>query len=223
MNWRHGPLLRTVGEHDLFLVTSNSSSFGVWWPFIQGELQLTDMTVVGPLVTFCHRPGGQSFSSSDTGLHFNLAAFPTYSDGKHGTSLVQQWQLERCRRLIERREAARGAPYALAARVRTDGLFGSRYFGTPVMNRSKAHDLARAWWLPPDAGGGSELSSPRYDASVFKPYEECLHHSSSKLPQLEPTCAARHLQPERERLVRQCKRHIQQMAASRTECNDNAN
>ena len=110
MNWRHGPLLRTVGEHDLFLVTSNSSSFGVWWPFIQGELQLTDMTVVGPLVTFGHRPGGQSFSSSDTGLHFNLAAFPTYSDGKHGTSLVQQWQLERCRRLIERREAARGAP-----------------------------------------------------------------------------------------------------------------
>ena len=53
-NWRNGPLFRVLpsADRDLFLVTSNSSSFRVWLRFVKSELSPVGMTVVGELASF---------------------------------------------------------------------------------------------------------------------------------------------------------------------------
>ena len=218
-NWRNGPLFRVLpsADRDLFLVTSNSSSFRMWLRFVKSELSPVGMTVVGELASFVNdhaRSNAWTHRADSSGLQFNLAALPKYRDGKHATSLVQQWQLGECLRLIRRREAERGAPYALAARVRADGIFGTPSNGRPLGNRTvpspSASKRLRRWWLPPNDGG---IAHAGCNASAVWRYEECLvnQRTLTDMEREETACAERYMQPERQRLQERCELHLQKL------------
>ena len=220
-NWRNGPLFRVLpnADRDLFLVTSNSSSFRMWLRFVKSELKPVGTTVVGELVSFVNDHARSNapvwtHRASSSGLQFNLAAFPNYKDGKYATSLVQQWQLGECLRLIRRREVEREAPYALAARVRADGIFGTPSKGQLGNRAAGANSTAakrlRRWWLPPDDGG---IPHAGLNASAVWRYEECLvnQRTLTDMEREETSCAERYMQPERERLQQRCELHLQKL------------
>ena len=191
----------------------------MWLRFVKSELKPVGTTVVGELVSFVNDHARSNapvwtHRASSSGLQFNLAAFPNYKDGKYATSLVQQWQLGECLRLIRRREVEREAPYALAARVRADGIFGTPSNGQ-VGNRaaganSTAAKRLRRWWLPPDDGG---IPHSDLNASAVWRYEECLvnQRTLTDMEREETSCAERYMQPERERLQQRCELHLQKL------------
>ena len=178
LNLVRGPLLSLLSAHDaavdVFLVTSNSSSFATWEQFV-ASLNLSDLAVVGPQVRFVREwPATWSHrESASTGLAFNLAAYPRYTDKKHATSLVQQWQLQKCRELITRHESRTGVRFTLAARIRTDAHFSAQLYGAPISNRSEGHDTARKWWLPPFTTPADPTPAP-LNASVVASYMRCV-------------------------------------------------
>jgi len=80
-------------------------------------------------------------------IEFNLARFPWFGYFKYGTVLVQQFQMQWCRKIIAQEEQRTSRRYLRVARVRTDLLFSgvptmwSRIPGVPQSRRSAATQL----------------------------------------------------------------------------------
>ena len=133
LNWKLGSLLRLLKVGglgiDMFFVTPNTSSLRAWGPFIE-SLRPIRVVAYKPSAVFHSKAGEESWSvrEVDGQLHFNLARYPSFvpkysHSGKHGSVLIQQWQLGVCQRMIIEHEQATGIQYRRAARFRTDSVF----------------------------------------------------------------------------------------------------
>ena len=114
---------------DLFVFTSNTSSFSVW----QTVLQSLEPVAVEVVQVWRFSRGGQRKRNdvrqcAPSGLGcdsvaFNVAQYPRLRHSLYGSLLVQQYQMERCRQRILLHEQAMGIRYASIARLRTDIVF----------------------------------------------------------------------------------------------------
>ena len=130
LNWQHGPIgdLLKAGDMrlDLFMVTSNTSSLRFWRTFVH-SLRPVEVAVVQKYTIAWfpkHRAPSWAFQEADGVVKLNPSVFPSISDHKVLTALIQHWQLQKCAELIRRRERATGVRYARAARLRTDVVYG---------------------------------------------------------------------------------------------------
>ena len=102
-NWVAGPLRRVIGEHDLFVVMSNSSSFRAWSSLL-ASLHPIAVEVIEH-VALLRSPSAPPIQRHTNGtLALNLARFANISLA-HGRDrnamwLLQFWQMSECARMI---------------------------------------------------------------------------------------------------------------------------
>lgn len=111
---------------DWFLITSNSTSFQ-WYRSVSAPISTG---FLGQYVsTGCQRyerlaDVSWAWRDNDGKPEFNLNCFPHIHSDLHGTLLVQQWQLQKCRQMVLQQEQLRGQRYERVVRLRTDVVFG---------------------------------------------------------------------------------------------------
>lgn len=208
LNWRAASLLdvlRAGGlDLDFFVVTSNSSSYATWAPFV-ASLRPERVITVAPAIRFNRTAATDRWAHRlvDGTLEFNLHRYPWVRHHKYGTVLVQQWQLAQCREAILEREAATGGLYSRVARLRTDVVFSGllpRLWPSP----RAAETIYGAPRAPTD--GAVEAAAPAY--------LECLAAGGGGVG--ASACDAI-LVAERARLAKACADHLADLESSREE------
>ena len=118
-------LLAGGAEVDIFLVTSNSSSFRAWEMFARS---------LNPVETYVARDFAFNSSTRQHDLwtvheapsrlvSFNVNRLPIWRSRHNEPVLIQQWQHSKCAKLIRQHEQRVGASYWKVARMRTDVVF----------------------------------------------------------------------------------------------------
>jgi hypothetical protein len=203
LNWQQSLLkiLRAGGlALDVFVVTSESRSFEAWRPFLE-SMRPVRVIALGPGYIFNRTSTfheGWAVRNASGRIEFNLARFPWFGYYKYGTVLVQQYQMQLCRRIIAQQEHQTGVQYLRVARVRTDLIFS----GLPI-----------AW----DALPGAPRGHPerRYHGNMSSgTISDCrLHGEAGAGPgtpwgdRTSAECATR-LSTVRERIVQECESYL---------------
>ena len=129
LSWTASPIWHVLAADDLFFVTPNSSSLHVWQRFLDSVRPVDVYVYSAEVVYKGHGSGRPAVSKTTQGrMEFNLDAFPEYSDSKFGSSLMQQWQLAKCREQIMSHEERTGMQYTHVMRLRADLAIGSGMF-----------------------------------------------------------------------------------------------
>lgn len=172
LSWHSGGLLNVMQSGgaalDLFAVVSLSESHIAWRPLLDSLEPVRTVELHGhiivdkPLSPWAYREDG---TGAALVVMFNLARLPTYSDGKHGSSLLQHWSMHKCRQIVKEEEYRLGAHYLRVARLRTDVVIAPVFF--------KSNSLVeRRQWMP-----GQDYSryphSTTFEDSKFYKYLKC--------------------------------------------------
>ena len=169
LNWRDTVmrLLRVGGlALDFFFVLSNSSSFSYWSPFVE-SLQPVRLVVTEPTAVFNRTAtAADGWAARQLGgdVHFNLAAFPWFTEHKYGVELMQQWHLSLCHDIIQQHEQSMRASYRRVARLRADTVFSGLGDKTPTI--PKAPGVPQPGMLP--------------HTETVASYLDCGSHSSAR-------------------------------------------
>ena len=153
-NWQHSTevheLLGTsdFDEVDWFLVSSDTPSYR-WFrklpePF-QGRIKKRHLT--NGCQRYVHSDGNWSWRETEGGLEFNMKRFPRMRNNQHGTTLIQHYQLWKCRQMVLEAEQSHKFVYNRIARLRTDVIFKLHNPLQSSTPQSTTHCLSQGWLL----------------------------------------------------------------------------
>ena len=151
-NWQHSieahELLGTSNfdEIDWFLVSSDTPSYQ-WFrklpePF-EGYIRRRHLT--NGCQRYVHSDGNWSWRETEAGLEFNMKHFPQMRKNQHGTTLIQHFQLGKCREMVLQAEQRHKFVYDRIARLRTDVIFPHYKSVQPSASQSNVHCLSHGW------------------------------------------------------------------------------